>query len=115
MSRKFEIEVLELRAQVIFSQSGDACSLIYSLLTLTRPISLPPHTHVPQKIADHRCLIANSIIIDIFQKMRIKNLRGVSEVKFKKLDSFTSETSKNYLIRNILCNGRVRVNTPIPL
>ena len=42
--------------------------------------------------------------------MRIKNLRGVSEVRFKKkLDSFTLETSKNHLIRNFLRNGRVRV------
>ena len=37
---------------------------------------------------------------------------GVSEVKFKnKLDSYTLETSKNYLIHNYLRNGRVRVNT----
>ena len=28
---------------------------------------------------------------------------------FKKLDSFTSETSKNHLIRNFLRNGRLRV------
>ena len=48
--------------------------------------------------------------IGIFQKMRIKNLMGVSEVRFKKLDSFTLETSKNYLIRNFLRNGRLRVN-----
>ena len=41
--------------------------------------------------------------------MRIKNLRGVSEVQLKKLDSFTLETSKNHLIRNFLRNGRVRV------
>ena len=49
--------------------------------------------------------------IDIFQKMRIKNLRkrGVSEVRLKKLDSFTLETSKNHFIRNFLRNGRVRV------
>ena len=48
--------------------------------------------------------------IGIFQKMRIKNLRGVSEVRFKeKLDSFTSETSKNHHIRNFLRNGRLRV------
>ena len=42
--------------------------------------------------------------------MRIKNLRGVSEVRFKKLDSFTLETSKNHLIRNFLRNGRLMVN-----
>ena len=48
--------------------------------------------------------------IDSFQKMRIKNLRGVSEVRLKKLDSFTFETSKNHLIRNFLRNGRLRVN-----
>ena len=43
--------------------------------------------------------------------MRIKNLRGVSEARFlkKKLDSFTLETSKNYLMRNFLRTGRVRV------
>ena len=29
-------------------------------LTLTRPIGLPPHTPVAQKIADLRLLIANS-------------------------------------------------------
>ena len=52
--------------------------------------------------------------IDIFQKMRIKNLRGVSEVRFKKkLDSFTLEMSKNHLIRTFLRNGRLRVNTKI--
>ena len=49
--------------------------------------------------------------IGIFEKMRIKNLRGGSEVRFKKkLDSFTLETSKNQLIRKFLCNGRLRVN-----
>ena len=47
--------------------------------------------------------------IGIFQKMRIKNLMWASEVRLKKLDSFTLETSKNYLIRNFLCNGRLRV------
>ena len=45
--------------------------------------------------------------------MRIKNLRGVSEVPFKKqLDSFTLKTSKNHLIRNFLRNGRLRVKVP---
>ena len=35
---------------------------------------------------------------------------GVNEVRFKKkLDSFTSEASKNHLIRNFLRNGRLRV------
>ena len=29
---------------------------------------------------------------------------------FKKLDSFTLETSKNHLIRNFLRNGRLGVN-----
>ena len=48
-------------------------------------------------------------LISIFQKMRIKNMRRVSEVRIKKLDSFTLETSKNHLIRNFLRNGRVRV------
>ena len=51
--------------------------------------------------------------IGIFQKMRIKNLRGVSEVRFKKNDSFTLETSKNHLIRNFLRNGRLRVKNLI--
>ena len=42
--------------------------------------------------------------------MRIKNLRGVIEVRLKeKLDSFNLETSKNNLIRKFLRNGRVRV------
>ena len=31
----------------------------------------------------------------------------------KKLDSFTLETSKNYLIHNFLRNGRVRVNSNV--
>ena len=48
--------------------------------------------------------------IGIFEKMLIKNMQGVSEVRFKKLDSFTLETSKNHLIRKFLRNGRVRVN-----
>ena len=48
--------------------------------------------------------------IGSFKKMRIKNLSGVSEVRFKKLDSFTLETSKNHLIHNFLRNGRLRVN-----
>ena len=52
---------------------------------------------------------AGRALIGIFQKMRIKNLRGVSEVRLKKLDSFTLETSKNHLIRNFLRNGRVGV------
>ena len=48
--------------------------------------------------------------IGIFQKMRIKNLRGVSEVRLKKLEFFTLETLKNHLIQNFLRNGRMRVN-----
>ena len=47
--------------------------------------------------------------IGIYQEMRIKNLSGVSEVRLKKIDSFTLETSKNHLIRNFLRNGRLRV------
>ena len=44
----------------------------------------------------------------ILQKMRIKNITGVSEVRFKKkLVSFTLETWKNHLIRNFLHNRRV--------
>ena len=42
--------------------------------------------------------------------MRIKNQRGVSEVRLKKIDSFTLEMSKYHLIRNFLRNGRLRVN-----
>ena len=50
----------------------------------------------------------------IIQKMRIKNLRRVSEVRFRKLDSCTLKTSKNHLIRNFLRNGRLRVkSTPV--
>ena len=41
--------------------------------------------------------------------MRIKNLTGVSEIRLKKLDFFTLETSKKNLIRNFLRNGRVIV------
>ena len=52
--------------------------------------------------------------IGIFQQMRIKNLSGVSEVRFKKIVSFTLETSKNHLIRNFLPNGRVRVKRSFP-
>ena len=47
--------------------------------------------------------------IGIFQKMRIKNLRGSVRSDFKKLDSFTLETSKNHLIRKFLRNGRLMV------
>ena len=50
------------------------------------------------------------VLIGIFQKMRIKNLRGGSvRSDLKKLDSFTLETSKNHLIRNFLRNERLRV------
>ena len=41
--------------------------------------------------------------------MSNKNLRGVSEVRLKKLDSFTFGTSKNHLIRIFLRNGRLRL------
>ena len=58
----------------------------------------------------HWKIKAGKVFIDLFQKMRIKNLRGVSKVRLKKLDSFTLETSKNHLIRNFLRNGRLRVN-----
>ena len=44
--------------------------------------------------------------IGIFQKMRIKNLRGSVRSDFKKLDFVTLETSKNHLIRNF--RGRLR-------
>ena len=46
----------------------------------------------------------------IFQKMRIKNLRGISKVRVKKLDSFTLGTSKKHFIRSFLRYGRLRVN-----
>ena len=45
--------------------------------------------------------------------MRIKNLREVSEVRLKKLDFFTLETSKNNLIRNFLGKERQRVNISV--
>ena len=45
----------------------------------------------------------------VFSKRRASKIWGVSEVRFKKLDSFTLETSKNHLIRNFLRNGRLRV------
>ena len=48
-------------------------------------------------------------IIGIFQKMGIKNLRGAVRSDFKKLKSFTLETSKNHLIRNFRRNGHLRV------
>ena len=32
---------------------------------------------------------------------------------FKNLDSFTLKTSKNYIIRNFLCYGRMRVNLSV--
>ena len=47
--------------------------------------------------------------IGIFQRMRIKNLRG-QWGPVKKIDFFAMETSKNHLIRNFLRNGRLRVN-----
>ena len=51
--------------------------------------------------------------IGIFQKMRIKNLRGSVRSDDKKIDSFTLETSKNHLIRNFLRNGRLRVKSQV--
>ena len=45
------------------------------------------------------------VLIGIFQKMRIKNLRS----DLKTLDSFTLETSINHLIRIFLRNGRLRM------
>ena len=54
--------------------------------------------------------------IGIFQKMRIKNLRGSVRFDLKKLDRFTLDTSKKHLISNFLRNGCVRVNAnnPVP-
>ena len=46
--------------------------------------------------------------IGIFQKMRIKNLRGVSEVRLK--NSTPSSWKRRKTIRNFLRNGRVRLN-----
>ena len=47
--------------------------------------------------------------IDFFQKMRIKNLRGVSEVRFKKTRLLHLGNVENHLIRNFLRNGRLEV------
>ena len=48
--------------------------------------------------------------IGIFQKMRIKILKGGQWGPIlKKIDSFTLETSKTHLIRNFLRSGRLRV------
>ena len=41
-----------------------------------------------------------------------KSERGSVRSDLEKLYSFTLETSKNHLIRNILRNGRVRVKIP---
>ena len=51
--------------------------------------------------------------IGIYQKMRIKNLRGSVRFDLKKLDSFTLETSKRHL--NFLRNGRVRLKRILSL
>ena len=53
---------------------------------------------------------SGNALIGIYQNLRIKNLMGVSEVRLKKLDSFTLEMPKNHLNRNFLRNGRMRVN-----
>ena len=42
--------------------------------------------------------------------MRIKNLRGVSEVQFKKTRLLHLGNVENHPIRNFLRNGRLRVN-----
>ena len=95
-------------------------------VTLTRPIGLPPHAPVAQKIAELCTLIASMVKrlsvrvichrlgqlkfkfgrakIGIFQKMSIKNLKSAS----KKIDSFTLETSKNNLICKFLRNEPLR-------
>ena len=46
-----------------------------------------------------------------FPKDAHQKSEGVSEVRFKKLDSFTLETSKNHLIRNFRRNGRLKVKS----
>ena len=52
----------------------------------------------------------------VFSKNADRKSEGVSEVRFyKKLDSFTLETSENHLIRNFLRNERMRVNYDILL
>ena len=50
--------------------SGEGRTLIFFKLrdSLTRPIGLSPHTSVAQKIADQRCLIADSA-----KKVPLKN------------------------------------------
>ena len=60
-------------------------------------------------IKTHWKMKAGRAKIGIFQKMRIKNLRGGQWDPIKKLDPFTLETSKNNLIHNFLREGRVRV------
>ena len=47
-------------------------------------------------------MIAGRASIGIFEKLRIKNLRGGGS-DLKKHDSFTLETSRNHLIR--ACEG----------
>ena len=45
--------------------------------------------------------------------MRIKILRGVSEVRFKKTRLLHVGNVENHLVRNFLRNGRLRVNQGI--
>ena len=47
--------------------------------------------------------------IDIFQKMRIKILRGVSDVRFKKTRLLHYGNVETHLIRSFLRNGRLRL------
>ena len=55
----------------------------YLNLNLTRPIGLPPHAPVAQKIADQRLLIANSAKVPIsdvrFKKTRLLHLGNVEK------------------------------------
>ena len=71
-----------LEEDIISVKISGNSSLCRNFLTLTRPIGLPPHTPVAQKIADQRELIPslakNKYLFYklVFPKMRIKNLRG---------------------------------------
>ena len=62
-------------------------------------------------IKTHWKIKAERAPISIFQKMRIKNLRGVSEVRFEKTRLLHLGNVENHLIRNFLLNGRLRVET----
>ena len=83
----------------------------WSHLTLKRPVRRKLRISADSTLIGKKqvSFFLSRASIGIFQKMRIKNLRGSVRSDFKKLDSFTMETSKNHLIRSFLRNGRVRV------